>query len=108
MGKFAELEPALGRVAGKGVEMFEKNDGAIHQLWLDTEGGNTMEITKEAVNDCASELANLIAQGVAMQEAENKEVEVMREGSGTEIRDIIWVKGRTNGQCFTTLRKDKK
>ena len=32
MGKFAELEPALGRAAGKGAEMFEKNDGAIHQL----------------------------------------------------------------------------
>ena len=48
-----------------------------------------MEITKEAVNDCASELANLIAQGVAMQEAENEEIEVMREITGTDIRDII-------------------
>ena len=43
-----------------------------------------------------------------MQEAENEEIEVMREVTGTEIRDIIWVKGRTNGQSFTTPRKDKK
>ena len=67
-----------------------------------------METTKEAVNNCASELANLIAQGVAMQEAENEEIEVMREVKGTEIRDIIWVKGRTNSQSFTTSRKDRK
>ena len=43
-----------------------------------------------------------------MQEAENEEIEVMREVTGTEVRDIIWVKGRTNGQSFTTPRKDKK
>ena len=43
-----------------------------------------------------------------MQEAENKEIEVIREVTGTEIRDIIWVKGRTNGQSFTTPRKDKR
>ena len=61
MGKFSELEPALGKAAGAGAKIFEENDGAIHQLWLDMEGGDTMEITKEAVNDCASELANLIA-----------------------------------------------
>ena len=60
MEKFAELELALGRAAGKGAEMFGKNDGAIHQLWLDIEGGETMAIMKEVVNDCASELANLI------------------------------------------------
>ena len=89
MGKFAKLEPALGKAADEGAKMFEKNDGAIHQLWLDMEGGEAMEIMAEAVNDCASELAHLIAQGVVMQEAENKEVEVMREVMGTEIRDII-------------------
>ena len=61
MGKFAELEPALGKAADKGAEMFEKNDGVIHQLWLDTEGGEAMEITAEAVYDCTSELAHLIA-----------------------------------------------
>ena len=32
MGKFSELEPALGKAAGIGVKMFEENDGAIHQL----------------------------------------------------------------------------
>ena len=61
MGKFVELEQTLGKAADEGAKMFEKNDRAIYQLWLDIEEGEAMEITAEAVNNCASELAHLIA-----------------------------------------------
>ena len=30
MGKFSELEPALGKAAGTGAKMFEENDRAIY------------------------------------------------------------------------------
>ena len=45
MGKFSELEPALGKAVGTGAKMFEENDGAIHQLWLNTEGGDMSRCT---------------------------------------------------------------
>ena len=32
MGKFSELESALGKAVGTGAKMYEENDGAIHQL----------------------------------------------------------------------------
>ena len=89
MGRLLKLELAFGEVAEKRVEMFEKNDGAIHQLQLNTEEGEAIEITVEGIKDCASKLVHSIVQGVAMQEVENKEIEVMKEVTGTEIRDII-------------------
>ena len=66
-----------------------------------------MAIMVEAVTDCTSELAGLIVQGVAIQEVDNNEVEVIREIIGMEIQDIIWVKVKTNRQSFITSRKTK-
>src|SRR5258705_7842586 len=76
-------------------------------MWLETEGGDTVAITAAAVEDCASDIAGLISQGGAMQEVEDDEVEVLREVSGLEIKDIIMVRGSKNRKEFTTPRKNK-
>ena len=68
MGKFTELEPALEKAAIKGEEEVSKDPSFVQHLWMETEGGSAVEITKSLVEDCTIEIAGIIAQGVAMQE----------------------------------------
>src|SRR5258705_13388160 len=60
--RFSELEPTLGKAANKGTEIFEKDNGALHQMWLKTEGGEIVAITAEAVEYWASDIRGLIRQ----------------------------------------------
>ena len=111
MGKFTELEPALEKAAIKGEEEVSKDLSFAQHLWMEMEGGSTVEITKSLVEDCTIEIAGIIAQGVAMQEQEVVGRKVMvthREITETMVEDMVYVNGVPTRHHFQTPRKDRQ